>query len=453
MASLLVNTTFFAVLACFVVVIIGWIAGWSPVVTLDRLRGAITSWPVITLLFLGSFLNCAFRIYAGSLNPGDFMQDIVAARQFLTHESMYPRHIGALVAQELAQHPPIIEFHGIPKRIGDFAAVKLNAHPPITGLLLAPLLYLMNFRWIYLLLTACSVISLVGMIFMILGDLGIPSTRRDFLALTFLALGWHPVLSTIRSGQSSIIISALITFAWFSLRKKKSFQAGAIVGIAAAIKLYPGLLIAYFLLRNRRAFAGGLVTFLTAQLVTIGFCGVENYREFLETMFFLSHPFYSRTNMSLVAFIMGFLHVGGLGFLIMLGGISLLAYWMAMRRESSATEDLDIEYALCVVMQLLLTPIAWSHYLVALILPLAILANWLLQRELRWSAITAYLGLLVCFSIPDTSVKFAQIVVQRLAGYYVGWLLTSTFTAGLLLLCAWLAFLAVPRRNAQATAG
>jgi hypothetical protein len=446
MASLFVNTTFLAALACFIVALTGWIAGWQATATLRGLRGAITSWPLVVLLLAGGFLNSTERIYAGSLNPGDFMQDVMAARQFLNHKFMYPGRSWVLIDTELADHPPLVEIRRIPKWMGvetvsPYTTIKVNAHPPLVGLLLAPILYVINFRWIYLLVTLCSSIALIGTIVAVLRGLDITIEKGDFLALTGLAFGWHPVLSTLRNGQSSIFISALITVGWVLLRRKKSFQAGIAVGIATAIKLFPGLLIVYFLFRNRRAFAGGLITFIAAQFLTIAFCGMGNYWGFLGTMFYLSHPFYSRTNMSLAAVATGFLHVRWIGFLILAAGVCLFIFWMGARIARGGAENIDLEYALCTVMQLLLTPIAWSHYLVVLILPLAILASWLRRSEPHWSAICPYIGLLLCFTIPDTTIKYAQAIVEKLTGHYAGWLLTSVFTAGLLLLCAWLALL------------
>jgi alpha-1,2-mannosyltransferase len=446
MASLLANTTFLTILACFLFALVSWLKGRNSAEILQTLRTTTTCWPVIGILLLGALLNCAVRIYAGSLNPGDFMQDVMAARQLLNHGSMYPPTSGALIARELVQHPPIFEIRGIPAWLGmgaisDFATIRLNAHPPLVGLLLAPLLYLISFHWIYLFITLFSSLVLLATIFAILRGLRVPFTRRDFLALAGLSFGWHPVLSTLRNGQSSIAVSALLAFAWFFLREKRSFLAGSLVGLAAAIKLYPGLLIVYFLFRQRRAFFSSFTSLLATQLVSVYFCGLANYRQFLATMLFLSRPFQSRTNMSLVAFLTGFLHLQWMWLLILIVGVSLLACWIFKRGASGGAGNMDLEYALCMVMQLLLTPIAWSHYLVVLILPLAILANWLLRLESRRSSLAAYLGLLLCFSIPDTTVKYLQIAVQPFAGYYAGWLFTSVFTVSLLFLGIWLAFL------------
>jgi hypothetical protein len=444
--SLLANTTFLALLVSFAVVLTGWCAGWNSVATLRKLRAAFTMWPVVVVLLLGGIFNSAFRIYIGSLNPGDFMADVVAARQLLNHQFMYPPHIGFLIDQEMSDHPPIMEFRQAPKWMDmdartEHATIKMNAHPPFVGMLVALALRFVTFRWVYLLLTLFTSAALVGMILICLRGLEIPFTRNDFLALTGLAFGWHPVLSTLRSGQTSILIAGCMTLGWFLLRQKKPGQAGVWVGVATAVKLYPGLLIIYFMLRSWRAFLSSVATLLGIQVLTIVVCGMLNFRAFLYVVRFLSQPFYSRTNMSAVAFVSGFLKMPWITLLVVGSGIAVLAYWVATRKKLGRAENLDLEYSLCMVMQLLLTPIAWSHYLTVLILPLAVLGNHVFRSRAQWSAIAAYLGLALCFSIPDTTVKSLQIVIQESAGYYMGWILTSIFTVSLVLLWAWLALL------------
>jgi hypothetical protein len=454
MEGLLTNTTFLCIFFCTVFVIVAWAKGVAKQVAVERLHRILTNPVVISFVLCGALLNGAFKIYVGSLNPGDLMQDVVAGRQLLDGQSMYPPHMGQLIDQQLAEYPPVFVLKNPPRFLAmdqrsNTATINLNAHPPFDGMLVAMFLKIWsNFRWLYLLLSLATLAALPAIILLLLKGLNIDSSIRDRMLLFGLFLGWHPVLSTLRTGQTSVIIGAAMVLGWYLFRTRKFALTGMVLAFAAALKLYPALLILYLGLRNRRAFWIGCLASVGIQAVTLAVCGRWNFYIFFRIIAFLSRPFRSRTNFSASAFLAGFVKISWIAPIILLCGLALLFYFVARNGSSSNMSLFDLEYSLSIVLLLLLTPIAWTHYLNILILPFAVVGNIVCRRQFHIRSLITFCVLLLCFSVPDTAVKQIFTSLQGSAGYYLSWVATSIFTFGLIALWIWLAVLT---RNSVAT--
>jgi hypothetical protein len=99
--------------------------------------------------------------------------------------------------------------------------------------------------------------------------------------LWFLALlAWPPTLYNLEKGQVSILLALLLALAWLAFRKGQPTATGVLIGLAAAIKVFPVLLGGWLLLRCRRALpwaiaAGALATLFP--LTLIGWDGLAGY--------------------------------------------------------------------------------------------------------------------------------------------------------------------------------
>jgi alpha-1,2-mannosyltransferase len=82
------------------------------------------------------------------------------------------------------------------------------------------------------------------------------------IPLSVIAVIAHPVLQTMLFGQVNLILAAFVLID--VLRRDRSPFRGALVGIAAGIKLVPGIFIVYFLVTGQRRAA------VTALLTTLG---------------------------------------------------------------------------------------------------------------------------------------------------------------------------------------
>lgn len=81
-------------------------------------------------------------------------------------------------------------------------------------------------------------------------------------AATALLVSSVPLLSNVKWGQVSVLLMALVLGAWLQLQRGRQVAAGALLGLAAAIKLYPGVFVILFVAaRAWRALAAFAATF------------------------------------------------------------------------------------------------------------------------------------------------------------------------------------------------
>lgn len=93
MRPLLLSTTFLILLALCLVFLWGKLArrnSFAPANGWDQLWKLLADRRLIAFLVLGAGFNVSLRLVTGYINPRDYVQDAVAARQFLRHESLYP---------------------------------------------------------------------------------------------------------------------------------------------------------------------------------------------------------------------------------------------------------------------------------------------------------------------------------------------------------------------------
>jgi hypothetical protein len=113
-------------------------------------------------------------------------------------------------------------------------------------------------------------------------------------------------------------------------------------------------------------------------------------------------------NISLLGFLTRVLGLkGSPGFAMLL--LSLLALllvgatgWLVHRGAGDQVivgGAIDLEYSLFVLLMPLLSPVAWDHYLLILLLPVAILGSRILHTW-RWPPISGFFGMLAALSSP-----------------------------------------------------
>jgi uncharacterized membrane protein len=92
----------------------------------------------------------------------------------------------------------------------------------------------------------------------------------------------------VRAGQASALLGALIVIAWYCIQKDRPVWAGVSIGVASSLKLFPAVLLIYFLLRHRRAFLAGVATILAVNATTAAFCGLQSFPDYLQTAHFVA---------------------------------------------------------------------------------------------------------------------------------------------------------------------
>jgi hypothetical protein len=198
---------------------------------------------------------------AGAPEPTDFARDYVSVRARV--------------------HGDVEVGNGYAASLGVPAVVLLDgpyyAHPPTALLALLPFAPL-GFHAAALAWLCVSMLALGALAFM-LSQIVAPHHSPLVGLLTFALLAlWPPVLHDLAKGQWSIILATLIAAGWLALDRGKARAAGIWLGLAAALKATPLLLLAYLWLRRRRAAWAMMSTLAALVALSIARFGLAPWR-------------------------------------------------------------------------------------------------------------------------------------------------------------------------------
>ena len=230
------------------------------------------------------------------------------------------------------------------------------------------------------------------------------------LVLGVLAL-LDPFLLAFRLGQVDPVIGLALAAAAYRLRNGDDAWAGAWIGIAAMIKIAPGLLVLYLLWRGHwKALAGLVVTVVAVGLLSLGLAGTETWRYYLtDRLPDLLAGSALFNNLSLPGLILrvfmgpelaqSFLDLQPeIAVARILSVISVLAALAvaakALGRKAQTGRAFVLEFSLAVVAALVISGVTWPHYL-AWLLPLVGLSlafSWPTGAS-HWTAIVSGAGL------------------------------------------------------------
>ena len=221
--------------------------------------------------------------------------------------------------------------------------------------------------------TGLSIGALLGALWVAWGLAGVSGRTRAGLVLgtAGLAFGLEPVMQTLGFGQINLLLMFLVVA---DLAQSDNHAGKGIgVGVAAAVKLTPGIFIGYLLLTRRfRAAAVAAGTFIACLALGFAVLPAPSRRFWIGGLFLNSErvggvPYAGNQSLNGVlvrlfggvsqarpAWLLAALLIGGAGL--------LLAGWASRRGQ----ELLGI--ATCALTALLISPISWSHHWVWIVL-------------------------------------------------------------------------------------
>jgi uncharacterized membrane protein len=304
-------------------------------------------------------------------------------------------------------------------RLGQSIYSVQNDHPPFDALLFLPLTdlslntALIVWAWISILLYI-----LTGWI--VIRELKIRLAPAWVVFLLGAALIWFPFEGHIAVGQLSILLSFIIVAAWVLLRRNREIPAGVLLGLACLIKLFPGILLFYLVLRRHwraaAAMLGIIAGGMAVSILALGPMDVLAYFTQVsvkDAAIFAPFP----QNSSFYG-VFSRLFINGLivspiipdppiarllAVLISLGLLLQLAL-QTLKKGDKLAED-DRAYALTILAMLFVSPITWGHMLVILVLPYGILVSTLQQQPDAKLRTLSLLSVLL-ISLPDTQISY-----------------------------------------------
>jgi hypothetical protein len=337
------------------------------------------------------------------------------------------------------------EIYFAPKREFDFI------YPPTCALFFAALSFFGQCSFIAALVAITSIAWFLSL--RLAANLAAGDGPNAWLYLLPSFLVMVSIWSNYHLGQPSLVLLALMLGAFVSLRAERESFAGAIIAIAAAIKAFPVVAVVYLVYRRYWKAAASLVLTLAFLLLILpapfrgGFD--RTWRDFKKWSAGMleydargvgQRPGRSQTwkNQSIVGVANRLLRpvdiddttppdqpvyinvatlkfstvnaiILGVGFML---GVIFLAVMPRRDRRTAQTDA--IEFALLLLVMLMLTPLSYEYLFAWLILPLAVIAQRVLEgdKAFLWWGIVAYAVFQVTLASPR--------IVQAYGSFFFG---------------------------------
>ncbi len=302
----------------------------------------------------------------------DFVQEWTSARNFFVGQPIYLR-LSESIPQHLGSN---YQAH----------VIDVNAHPPASVLLTLPFAKL-DYGSAYLAWNLLSLLMLALSLWLIMRPQGLRYSPWSIVPILVLILTSNSLAQQVNQGQLNLVLLLLLTLAWSAGRSNLLLLSGALIGAAAAIKLFPAFLGLYFLCRRQwQGVIGMGLAFVGLNVLTGAILGwgvfaayfvdvvpqVGQFRDFWPNASiagFWSKLFDSRSGHAIPLWQNALLASSGtiLCCLLVTGAVAWKCWWAKGRAAS------DHAFALCVIAMLLVSPITWDHYFLLLVLPFAVL--------------------------------------------------------------------------------
>jgi hypothetical protein len=294
----------------------------------------------------------------------DFFQEWAAARNWHTGQPIYSHH-----AEAIKTHLGLTASH---------ISFAYNAHPPTSVLLALPLggCSLRHALAVWHLLSLLGFALSAWLVGREWGVRGACAWGWWVLPGAALALALKPVEEQFAQGQMNGILLPLLVGAWVTWRRGWLGWAGAFLGVAATLKIFPVFFVLLFILRRQpRGIVTGACVVAGLTLLTVGVLGFDAYRDYLtRALPSLSQYRPGRMNDSVVGFwhrlfventydgVRAWIVAPVLAWVLTglsAGGIIGVAAWHVYRAQTEAARDRA--YWLLATAMVLLGPLTWPH--------------------------------------------------------------------------------------------
>jgi len=233
-----------------------------------------------------------------------------------------------------------------------------------------------------------SGLALIGSAWLLSRTFHTPHSEAVMLVLLGLSV---PALATLHVGQVTALVLLCLALTLYAHKKNRPVWAGLALGTAILLKLIPIALVAYMFWRRQfKVVLAAMLLVVVAILVSLLLTDLDDYASYTRLALALGRADTLTTtppNQSLGGFIGRFswflpsdpalylpvIYVFSLCFVI----ATILLCWP----PGDFAHRLPLEFGLVVVTLQLITPFAWLHQLVLLLIPLSVLAYRMLTEK------------------------------------------------------------------------
>ncbi len=289
--------------------------------------------------------------------------------------------------------------------------IEYNAHPPTSVLLALPLAGLELSDAVL----AWNLISLAAMVAsLLIVAMVLPELKGLFLPVAGLLPFCLPIYGNLLQAQLTFLLVLLVTASWALDRSGRPAAAGTLIGVAAAIKLFPAYLVVYFAAQRRgRALIAFAASFVALNLATIAVLGGETYRDYVGIVLpavekFRSYGF----NLSLSGFWYKlFDPIGEPGRITplwpspavarygtLVSDLIVTAIVVVLAHRAKTPTDRDLAFGSAATAMLLVSPVTWDYSVPLLLVPIAAITR--AATNSPWMPVLMVL-ILAIFGIPQ----------------------------------------------------
>lgn len=335
----------------------------------------IVVWGVVVLLGAWVFRNdVASWVQPPPDRLADFIQEWLSARNHFAGVSVYENQV-----QALARHMSEV-------KVDPASFLPYNSHPPAAILIALPFGQT-DYCTAHTVWNIFSFTVFILSIGAVLYELARPLRWWYALPILALFLWFEPVRANLIYGQLTFLLGGLLAAGWVADRRGYPVWAGLAVGLAAGLKLFPGLLLLYFLCgRKWKAAVAMVVGAVGLNAIAAGVLGINSFevyvRDVLPAVKFFQ---FSMLNISLHGFWNRFAYsldvatsfgerppIATIGLILTLLAVAVAVGWAGWR--SGKENDPDRGWAVGIAALTLASPIAWGHYFVLFVIPFGVLA-------------------------------------------------------------------------------
>ena len=253
------------------------------------------------------------------------------------------------------------------------------------------------------------------------------------LLIGALAVSYPPFRDQMMFAQSQALMLCLVALSMLAARRSHDEIAGGVIGLAALLRAYPFLLLGYFASRRRwSAVSSALLVMCAGGILTLVVAGAKNSFGFVSV--WVRGPSGSGYwpnlpgNVAIAAFVARAFHGFSSGpyspgssvsqiATVVICDVSVLALSVWSSTRAPEEEDHELRtFPVWIVAMVLLSPVAWIHYMVLLYVPLVMIAVSAMRRETS-SVAAAAAGF--CYTLPLLRSAVLHVLTAR-PGLLVG---------------------------------
>jgi uncharacterized membrane protein len=429
-------------------------------------------WVAVVTLGLASAASLGFGLYRSYTVPRDVMQDIVAAEEFAAGRPMQPPDMNAKMAEAIDREGPrksllwwsdTLTAQEREQRQAMRTEHWVQAHPPFVTVLTAPLVTSFGVLGTQAAYTLAALLGLAVTVGLIYWKFGFERWQTVGLLAVAAVVGWGAVVSAVRLQQLSLPLVGLLTVGWALLRRGNDVPAGVCVGLAVCLKFVPGVLLLPLMARHRRAFAaavgtGGLVTLFV--VVAVPWSDLVAYRATSSGVIDQYAGYHANLSwlgaFARCAYSTGVVPLSWAegAWVFSIGAVGLAWAYLLFHHPQpwcGRRQSVDAEFALGLSLIPLLSPVAWDHYQVFLLLPAAVLAEHV--RRTGGLRNRLLLGLvLVGLAVPDSLVLWLDGLLKPPLRWVAVWVVLPFRTVVMTALAGWVGVLSWQRTSRVLTA-